>query len=201
MDNFDPQINRKAYNQMASVYLQNRGELRSYRYVNKFEIFLPRQAEVLDLGCGAGIPVDDYLIKKGHLVTGLDISETQISIAKQKCPTGAFFVRDLLDLQPGEFQVDGIISLYTIFHLPRKKHLWFLETIGSFLKSGGKLLISMGDEEFEQEHLLHGQKVWSSHYGRKKNLELVKQTGFEVIFDEVDQSGKEKHQFILAEKL
>lgn len=201
MDNFDTEVNKRAYNQMANLYLKDRDQLRSHRYVNKFEVLLPRQADVLDLGCGAGVPVDDYLIKKGHLVTGLDISETQINMAKQKCPKGAFFVRDLLTLEQAEFKVDGVISLYTIFHLPRNRHLWFLKTMASFLDVGGKLLISMGDHDFEAEHQLFGQKVWSSHYGIKKNLQLIEEAGFEIIFEEVDHSGKEKHQFILAEKI
>lgn len=186
---------------MAGQYLKNRSELRSHRYVNKFEVLLPKQADVLDLGCGPGVPVDDYLIKKGHLVTGLDISETQINTAKQKCPKGAFFVRDLMSLEEGEFQVDAVISLYTIFHIPRKKHQWFLKTIYSFLKPGGKLLVSMGDKDFEQEHMLHGQKVWSSHYDSKKNLKIIEEAGFEILFDEMDESGEERHLFVLAEKV
>jgi 2-polyprenyl-3-methyl-5-hydroxy-6-metoxy-1,4-benzoquinol methylase len=201
MNNFDTDTNRKAYNQMAGQYLQNRDQLRSHRYVNKFEVMLPRQADVLDLGCGAGVPVDDYLMKRGHLVTGLDISETQINTARQKCPKGAFLVRDLMDLKEGEFEMDGVVSLYTIFHLPRKKHLWFLKTVASFLRPGGKLLISMGDKDFEQEHMLYGQKVWSSHYDSRKNLKIVEEAGFKILFDEIDESGREKHQFILAVKI
>jgi len=201
MDNFDSQQNRKAYNQMAGAYLQDRSRLRSHRFVVKFEETLPRQADILDLGCGAGVPVDDYLIKKGHLVTGLDISETQINMAKQRCKGGAFYVRDLLTLTESEFQVDAVVSLYTIFHLPRKTHLSFLKKINSFLPVGGKLLISMGEDDFEAEHQLYGQTVWSSHYDAKTNQDLVKQAGFEILMSEIDHSGQEKHLFVLAEKV
>ncbi|MFZ5437995.1 MAG: class I SAM-dependent methyltransferase [Patescibacteria group bacterium] len=193
-------LNKQAYNQMAGAYLQDRSRLRSHRYVTRFEEILPRQASILDLGCGAGVPVDDYLIKKGHLVTGLDISETQINMAKQRCKGGAFFVKDIMELKENEYQVDAVVSLYTIFHLPRKMHLDFLEKIASFLPVGGKLLISMGEDNFEAEHDLYGQKVWSSHYDARTNLEMVKNAGFEILLSEIDQSGQEKHLFILAEK-
>jgi len=201
MDNFDTNQNKLAYNQMAGAYLQDRSRLRSHRYVTKFEEILHRQADILDLGCGAGMPVDDYLLKKGHLVTGLDISETQINMAKQRCKNGAFFVKDISDLKEAEYQVDAVISLYTIFHLPKKTHLDFLKKIASFLPVGGKLLISMGEDNFEAEHDLYGQKVWSSHYDARTNLEMVKNAGFEILLKEIDQSGQEKHLFVLAEKI
>jgi len=192
--------NKKAYNQMGIDYLRNRQELGSKKYVRKFFALLEPQSSILDLGCGAGEPVDDFLIKKGHLVTGIDISETQINLARQKCPRGAFLVKDISELKEGEFSVDAIISLYTIFHVPREQHGKLLKVIASFLPTGGKLLITMGDKDFEQDHDLHGQIVWSSHYSTKKNRQLVEEAGFDVLLDEVSEAGREKHQFILAEK-
>lgn len=185
---------------MASQYLKERYLLRSDSYVHKFEELLPSQSFVLDLGCGAGAPVDDYLIKKGHLVTGIDISETQISLAKKYCPRGAFFVKDIMELTFGEYQVDGVISLYTFFHIPRERHGEMLKKVASFLPKGGKFLVSMGDDDFEGEHMLHGQKVWSSHFGPKRNRELVAQAGFDILLDVIDESGREIHQILLLEK-
>ncbi|NCN44943.1 MAG: hypothetical protein COU63_02425 [Candidatus Pacebacteria bacterium CG10_big_fil_rev_8_21_14_0_10_36_11] len=201
VDNKFSQLNRKAYNQMASRYFGERGQLRSDVYVRRFEGVLPRQAMVLDVGCGAGVPVDDYLIKKGHLVTGIDISETQIQLARKNCPRGAYFVRDLLSLKDREFQVDGIICVYTLFHLPKENHLDLLRLFSSFLSVGGKLLISMGVDDFEGEHELHGERVWSSHYDANRNRELVQMAGFELLMDKVDRTGNEEHLFVLASKM
>jgi hypothetical protein len=59
----------------------------------------------------------------------------------------------------------------------------------------------MGDRDFEGIHDFYGVKMWSSHYAPAKNSQLVTQAGFEILLDEVDTSGREKHQIILAKKI
>lgn len=192
---------KQSYDQMVEAYANERHQLRSDKYLRDFEQLLPKQGSVLDLGCGNGVPVAEYLIKRGFLVTGIDISSEQIKRAKQNCPRGEFILGDLEELQMGEYFVDGVVSFYTIFHLPRTNHLRILKTINSFLPIGGALLITMGDRDFEGFHSLYGEKMWSSHYGPAKNVELVQKAGFEIILDEIDTSGRERHQIILAKKI
>lgn len=191
---------RAGYEQMAKQYAASRHFLRSDQFVSKFEQHLPRQASVLDLGCGNGLPVASYLLKKGHLVTGVDISPTQIKLAQKNCPRGEFLVADIAELSYDQYKVDGVVCLYALFHLPRTLHLRILKTINSFLPIGGQLLLTMGDKDFEGTHLMFGAKMWSSHYGPNINSRLVKDAGFEIDLDEVSTSGQEKHQFILAKK-
>jgi hypothetical protein len=42
--------------------------------------------------------------------------------------------------------------------------------------------------------------MWWSQWGTKKNTELVRQAGFKILIDEIDVSGGEKHQVIMARK-
>lgn len=185
---------------MANVYLANRERLKSSKYVQQLLKYLPKQSTILDLGCGAGIPVDDILLKAGHSVIGMDISHEQIKLARQKCPRGEFFVGDIQDLKEGEYSVQAVISFYTIFHIPRDSQGKLLKVIASYLNKGGMLLITMGDREFEGEHDLHGVKMWSSQHGTVKNRNMVESAGFKIINEEMDMSGGERHQVILAEK-
>ena len=104
-------------------------------------------------------------------------------------------------LKNGEYSVDAVISFYAIFHIPREKHEDILEKINSFLPKNGLILITMGVEEWEGTGEFHGSKMFWSYFGAKKNRELVKQAGFEIIFDEIDTSGGERHLIILAKKL
>lgn len=192
---------KKVYNQVAHLYNQDRKNLGSSKYLNKFIQLLPDQAEVLDLGCGNGFPVVEKLLKKGHLVTGLDISEQQIFLAKKNFPRADFQVADLADLHAGDYQADALVCYYTIFHLPRKNHLQLLKTFNSFLPVGGLLLITMGEKDFEGWHDFYGQKMWSSHYGPVKNRQILKEAGFEILLDEIDFSNREEHQIIIAKKV
>mgnify|MGYP001615104394 CR=1 FL=1 len=192
---------RTGYNKVASVYLANRDRLKSGKYIQQLLKYVPKNSTILDLGCGAGVPVDDVLLKAGHEVIGIDISIEQIKLARKMCPGGQFVVGDIQNLQKNEYQVDAVVSFYTIFHIPRTKQGELLKIMASFLPKGGMFLITMGDREFEGEHNLHGTKMWSSQYGTVKNKKLVEAAGFSIITDELDMSGGERHQVLLAKKL
>ena len=60
----------------------------------------------------------------------------------------------------------------------------------------------MGSSEWEGiEKDFHGTEMFWSHFGAEKNKEIIKNSGFEILFDEIDNSGGEKHQIIIAKKI
>ena len=75
------------YDQIANSYLEQFGHsaVRA-RKLSEFADLLPSRAHVLDLGCGAGVPVAGDLIARGFEVTGVDTSAQQIERARCKCP-------------------------------------------------------------------------------------------------------------------
>lgn len=194
------EIVKKGYDKIAVAYLDNRARLKSGKYVQLLLKYLPKNSSVLDLGCGAGVPVDDLLLKAGHEVVGIDISSEQIKLAKKNCPRGDYVVGNIEKLAVGDYQVDAVVSLYAIFHSPRVMHGKILKVIASCLKKRGYLLITMGDREFEGLHTLHGVEMWSSQYGTVKNKELVERAGFKIVFSDIDNSGGERHLVIMAQK-
>jgi len=56
------------------------------RYLNLHLEHLDHNQLVLDVGCGAGTPIDSYLIAREHRVIGLDSSDKQIELAKKWSP-------------------------------------------------------------------------------------------------------------------
>ncbi len=192
---------REGYNKVAKKYSSNRDQFSNTKYLEKLASLLQPGATVLDLGCGSGIPIDKFLIDKGFKVIGIDISEKQIELAKQNTPTAEFFVKDMSELKNGEFSVDAVVSFYAIFHTPREEHQELFKKINSFLPEGGLILVTMGSGEWEgEEDDFHGAKMWWSHYGAEKNREIIEKAGFEIILNEIDTSGGERHLFILARK-
>src|SRR5258708_3414199 len=105
------------YNQAAEAYLQVRNTFDNTRYLEVFISLLQSGSHILDLGCGAGIPVDKLLVERGFAIKGVDISTRQIELARQNVPQANFEVKDMSGILPGEYTVDGIISLYAIYHL------------------------------------------------------------------------------------
>jgi SAM-dependent methyltransferase len=48
---------------------------------------LPREADVLDLGCGCGVPMTQRLTERGYRVLGVDVSRVQIERARTLVPS------------------------------------------------------------------------------------------------------------------
>ncbi|QQS38433.1 class I SAM-dependent methyltransferase [Candidatus Woesebacteria bacterium] len=196
-------INQKVkagYNIAAKNYTSEfRDQFKNEKHLAKLVDVLSPRSSILDVGCGAGKPIDSYLVSKGMKVTGIDISEAQIELAKSYVPEANYEVRDMSELQDGEYEVDAVVSFYAIFHTPRENHADLLKKFKSFLKSDGYLLITMGANDWVgKEDNFCGSEMYWSHYGADKNKELIEKAGFDIIFSEVDDAGGEKHLIILA---
>ena len=191
---------RKGYDKIAERYMLLRNQLINYPYLAKLDNLLKPGSIILDLGCGAGKPIDRFFVNKGHKVIGIDISKKEIKLAKRNVPEAKYVLKDISNLRKKEYQVDAVVSFYTIIHIQRETHEELFEKINSFLPEGGLILVTMGSSEWEGIEDFYGAEMYWSHYGPEKNREIIERTGFEVILDEIDTSNKERHQVILARK-
>lgn len=189
-----------AYDACAADYCLNRDIFKSQKYLDKLNEYLKADSQILDMGCGAGIPIDDYLAGLGHNVTGVDISERQIELAKINVPKATYYVSDMSEMNFQPNSLDAVVSFYAIFHLPKEEHLDLFKKVHALLRDEGIFLATLGYEEWEGSEEFHGVTMHWSHYGKDKNLALVKQAGFDVVQAEVDESGGESHLVVLARK-
>jgi 2-polyprenyl-3-methyl-5-hydroxy-6-metoxy-1,4-benzoquinol methylase len=88
-DDDQKQLVALGYDCIADTYLERfgRSSVRTAKLAELIEQ-LPADASVLDLGCGAGIPVARELVRLGFDVTGVDASEGQIERPAQ-CPASS----------------------------------------------------------------------------------------------------------------
>jgi len=192
---------KKGYEKASNDYSATRDQYKNNKYLEKLNSLLKPKSLILDLGCGAGRPVDEFFVKKGHKIIGIDISQKQIDLARKNLPNGEFKIEDFSELKKGKYSVDAVVSFYAIFHIKRELHQELFKKINSFLPIGGLILVSMGAEEWEGKEQFHGVEMFWSHFGEDKNLEIIKNAGFSILFNEIDESGEEKHLFVIAEKI
>lgn len=192
---------KAAYDEAAQAYLNGRDLFKNDKYLLKLQELLKPNSTILDLGCGSGMPVDSFFVKKGHRVIGLDISKKQIELAKKNVLKANFKVKDMSTLKEEEFSVDAVISFYAIFHIPRQEHEQLFKKINSFLSLGGLLLVTMGASDWQGSEEFFGVKMFWSHYGVGKNKQMVEKAGFEILLSEIDEAGGEQHQVIIARKV
>jgi 2-polyprenyl-3-methyl-5-hydroxy-6-metoxy-1,4-benzoquinol methylase len=97
MSNDPKRIVVSGYDQVANVYLERFGvSTVRQKWVGRLIDGLPtRGGRVLDLGCGAGIPVARDLTALGHAVVGVDVSAQQIIRARRNVPKATFLEADM----------------------------------------------------------------------------------------------------------
>jgi len=188
------------YDKIASDYYKHRDLNKFDDLLENFVDLIPKKAQVLDAGCGAGIPASRFLVDKGLTVTGIDISDSMLEMARNNVPNAVFLKKDMKELDFDENSFEGIISVYALFHIPKEDHSTIFEKFYDILKSGGILLINTSINESEGISNFFGVPMFWSNYNPKKTLELVKSVGFSIIFEGVLVRGGEYQYWIFAKK-
>lgn len=95
---------------------------------------------VLDVGCGPAGHITRYLAERGVLVEGLDLSPAVVAQARQRNPDLRFWVGDLRELPADDQALAGIVSFYSVVHLPRDQWPVAFAEFHRALAPGGLLL-------------------------------------------------------------
>jgi len=180
---------RRGYDLVAHRYLQwgdvAASPTRS-RYLAALTERVPKDGRVLELGCGAGVPVT-LALTTNYDVVGVDISRVQLELAREQAPGASFLQADTATLGFKDRSFDAALAFYTLTHVPRESHAQVLANIGRWLRPGGVLAITMGAGEapgsIEPDWL--GAPMFFSHYDAATNLRLIRAAGFEVLTAEV----------------
>lgn len=157
------------------------------KYVKKvLNMFGVKKLDVLDLGCGVGT-IDFYLAKKGHAVTGIDISADAIKVCNEVKEQFHFDECQFIhgDVQHTQFgkKFDFIICSEVIEHVEDDTGL--LETILTLLKPGGVLLLttpSVNAPLYRLGYLKNFDKRVGHlrRYEMKGLVEQIDNVGFEI---------------------
>jgi SAM-dependent methyltransferase len=163
------------------------------------EAELPAGARVLDLGCGAGVPISLRLAERFE-VTGVDISERQIELARRNVPGATFIHGDMMAQAFPEGSFDAVVAFFSIFHLPREEHGAVFGKVAAWLRPGGYLVASTGsrsDPGTVEEDWLGAPMYWS-FYPSARSLELIRASGLEIVraADETSDEDGRPHTFL-----
>ncbi len=193
---------RAGYDQIAARYAVERDRASSVPYLEELDGRLAADSLILDLGCGAGLPVDRWLIDHGHRVIGLDISDAMLTLARRNVPEASYQLRDMATLKEDEYSVDAVVSFFAMFHVDRRYHRDLLCRIRSYLQEGGLFLVTTGRSDWEgEEDFLGVQMLWS-HFDKAANRELIKDRSFTVLFEGLHRGNsigdKDWHPIFLA---
>jgi SAM-dependent methyltransferase len=182
------------YDLMAEQYLatKNREDPLALTALGDLASLLPRDAAVLDLGCGAGVPVTRWLSDKGFAVTGVDVSARQLELARTYVPEATFIKADMTEVTFPPGSLDAVVAFYSIIHLPRTEHPALLGRIHRWLRPEGIFLATMTLTDYEgRDDDWEGwgaPMVWS-HYDGDTNVAMLREAGFGIRYAEPRTGG------------
>jgi SAM-dependent methyltransferase len=203
---------QRGYDQIANTYLNWTLTKSTPRleYLEKMlsKMHAPSNADVLELGCGAGVPGTELLSSRCGKVIANDISRAQVELAKSRIKVANvdFRQEDMTKLvfEPASF--DAVVAFYSIFHLPRGEQAKLFQRIYLWLRPGGYLLCNLGvrdDPGSTAKDWLGSQMYWSS-FDVETNLKLLRDAGFAINEHEIledDEDGRHvPFVWILSEK-
>ncbi|PSL02864.1 methyltransferase family protein [Haloactinopolyspora alba] len=164
---------------------------------------IPAGGEVLDLGCGCGVPVSRELSAAGYAVTGVDFSEVQVRRARELAPTATFLQSDVTDVEFPDASFDAVVCLYTVIHLPLAEQPPLLRRIAGWLRPGGLLLATTGHGAWtgtDDDWLGGGATMWWSHADAATYRSWITDVGLDVEHSDVVPEGDSAHALFWARR-
>ncbi len=147
---------------------------------------------ILDLGCGRGEETLQAACLTGPhgLVTGLDLTEAMVAMARENAKTAgianAEFVQGDIEALPfPDDSFDGVMSNCVINHAPDKLRVY--REIRRVLRTGGRFVIADAvTREPLPEHVKNDPEAWAQCYGgavtETEYLKAIQTAGFSEIY-------------------
>lgn len=191
------------YNEIAHHYKKKTKNLELIEEIKKFKKFLPKNAKILDAGCGWGR--DSKILAKDYQVVGIDLSEKLLDLARAYAPKALFQVGNISKTDFANESFHGIWSNDTLIHLERKDILPTLREFRRLLKKNGILYISVKEGEgegFRKEEMSNYLPRFYTWFNEKEIVKCCKQAGFRIIesqvFYEEERLGLERNLGIIT---
>jgi len=200
---------RQGYDACAEAYAAARRQDDSDQLTPLVPV-LADGSQVLDLGCGAGVPIASALSER-HRVTGVDASEKMLRMAKAAVPRGHFIRSDIMEVCFEDGSFDAAVAMFVLFHLPSEEHGEVFRRVHSWLRPGGYFLATLSEHReapYTEDDFFGVQMFWSN-LGWSDYEELLVSTGFEIVQGRIIGHGygrkhlgrDEQHPMVLARKV
>lgn len=140
--------------------------------------FIPeKKGSILDVACGKGATTA-YLVRDfpAEGITGINISEKQLEIARMNAPGCTFMVMNATELHFEDNSIDNIICVEAVFHFYTREK--FLKEAHRVLKPGGHLVLSDILMSREAEMTNASRTVENYIPDLESYRSLLKRTGF-----------------------
>ncbi len=194
------------YDGFAAGYDEGRAGFDNTEQLDRLTEGLPEQADVLDAGCGSGVPVLRVFADRGYRVTGSDICPSMLKLAAQKVPEAQLVQADTAALDFPAESFDLITSFYSLFHLSMEAQEKAFSQFSRMLRLNGTVYFTLVSEQYTGQPVFSGTKEFAgvelpySHITPEEYSELLRNVGFLTIEMEHLSIGGETMLWVCCKK-
>ncbi|WP_434381062.1 class I SAM-dependent methyltransferase [Melittangium boletus] len=160
---------------------------------------IPARGKILDIGCGAGVPIAEYFLRQRFRVTGIDASEAMIARCRQRFPRARWQVVDMRALAL-QRTFHGLIAWDSFFHLTREHQRAMFPRFARHAKPGAALLFTSGPGDGEVMGTFLGRPLYHASLDHDEYRQLLATNGFQVRMQVTEDASCGGHTVWLAQR-
>jgi SAM-dependent methyltransferase len=171
------------YERHASAWVGARlreAHLYERSWFDRFCGLLPPHGSVLDLGCGAGVPIAQHLLENGFAVTGVDSSAAMIAMFQARFPSQDALVQDMRHLDLSR-RFCGILAWDSFFHLSPNDQERMFPLFRAHAAPRAALMFTSGTTRGELVGHLEGEPLYHASLDASEYTDLLAGQGFDVV--------------------
>lgn len=192
---------RQGYDRISNAYRDDVGAADvDYQLWLQSHLFprISSPARVLDLGCGNGVPATRMLAERFD-VTGVDLSDVQISRARRLVPTATFVRADMASLEFPPESFHAVVSFFALIHIPVEEQPEILRRVSAWLVPGGLFLATVGHHRWTGIGDFYGADMYWSQADASTYCAWLSDVGIDVVAREfVAEEPYDGHELILG---
>ena len=169
-------------------------------WLNKFLELIPAKGTILDLGCGTGEPIAEYVIGRGFQVTGVDASSRMINLCQRRFPNQEWIMNDMRHAK-FDRTFDGVLAWDSFFHLNHVDQQSMFSTFRACANSRAPLMFTAGPELGEAVNPLWDEPLFHASFSKEEYNVLLKEIDFEVLAFALNDQECGDHCIYLARRV
>ena len=166
------------YDALAKVFAASRSNVVGVTEVQRWAEQLRASAEVLDVGCGPGVPLTAALIEAGCRVWALDASPQMVALLSARFPDVPVACEPVESMTHFGRQFDGVLAWGLVFLLEPDQQRAAIASLADAVAPGGQLLFTAPAQVLEWHDVMTGEL--SRSLGADEYRRLLDQHGLSL---------------------
>lgn len=180
----------EVFNDGANLYQKKYGDVSLYSQPLKvFASLLSSGNSVLDIACGPG-NLSRFLMDNvpDLRITGIDLAEGMLTIAREVCSPGEFKKLDARDITTLGQSFHGIVCGFGLPYLSKEEAITLIENASQMLTEGGVLYLSTMEDRYEKSSIQTssstGQSLFMHFHEEEYLVKALKNNFLDILHQE-----------------